>query len=493
MNLIVPILRHAAEQPDSIALSFGQESHTYMTLIQTMKRVASGIQQKGLKHDKIAILSTNRIEFVEVFLGAIYAGCVPIPLDPKWSANELQVIIEQCQPKMIFAEPEFANNFVFKNLKIQTLTFSNEQKGSYNHWLDTLDPEAEMDDTNELLFIGFTSGTTGMPKGYMRTHLSWIKSFEASNDAFQLDNMEHILAPGPFVHSLSLFALMQSLYSGATFHITQKFSATQVLRLCEQIPNVVMFVVPTMIESLMLEAIPGRTHIQALISSGAKWSDLSKKRGKEVFSGARLYESYGSSEASYISYLNVLAENQPNSVGKPFAGVQISIRDEQFREVPTGVIGQLYIRSDMMFLGYHQLPEETSAAFREGWLILEDYVYQDEAGYLFMAGRLKNRIISGGLNVYPEEVEMVLEQLPAIQEVMVLGVPDVYWGERLIALVKWNGEQRLSIEEIKNYSRQYLASYKAPKQLLAVDEFIYTSSGKIARHAMKDYVKRAMV
>jgi long-chain acyl-CoA synthetase len=493
MNLIVPLLRYATQQPDKIALFHGQESRTYSELVQTMKKIAYSLQQNGIIHDKIGILSTNRIEFVEVFLGAIYAGCVPIPLDPKWSTNEVTAILQQCQPKMIFAETEFAKNLVVQDSKIQILTFSAEETGSYDNWLATLKPEAEMDETNELLFIGFTSGTTGMPKGYMRTHLSWIKSFEATSEAFRFDKVEHILAPGPFVQSLSLFALIQSLYSGATFHIVQKFNTAEVLQLCKQLPDVILFVVPTMIESMLQQAIPGQTQIQSLISSGAKWSEASKKRAKEVFGGAKLYEFYGSSEASYISYLDIHAENKSNSVGKPFSGVQISIRDEHFQEVSTGTIGQLYIRSDMMFLGYHHLPEETAAAFRDGWLILGDYVYSDKDGYLYMAGRAKSMIVSGGLNVFPEEVESLLQQIPAIQEVMVLGVTDAYWGEQVTALVKWNGQQRLSIEEIKNYCRQHLASYKAPKQLITVDHFIYTSSGKIARQAMKDYMKKVMV
>ncbi|OAB44719.1 AMP-binding protein [Paenibacillus glacialis] len=493
MNLVVPLLHYATQQPDKVALSDGHESRTYSALVQRMKQIAQGLQLSGLNQEKVAIISTNRIEFVEVFLGAIYAGCVPIPIDPKWSSKEVNVILEQCQPKMIFTENAFAKNLVLQDREIQLLTFSAEEAGSYDNWSDTLNSEAEMNDTNELLFIGFTSGTTGTPKGYMRTHLSWMNSFKATSEAFQLNNMEHMLAPGPFVHSLSLFAIMQSLYSGATFHIVKDFNTRKVLKLCKQIPDMILFVVPTMIESMMQEEIPYQTQIQAVISSGGKWTEASKNKCKEVFGGVKLYEFYGSSEASYISYLDIHAENKPNSVGRPFHGVEISIRDEHFQEVPTGSIGQLYIRSDMMFKGYYQLAEETTAVFRDGWLIIGDLMYKDQDGYLYMAGRSKNMMVTGGLNVFPEEVESVLQQIPEIEEVMVLGVPDTYWGEQVTALVKWNGQQRLSTEEIKNYCRQHLASYKAPKQIISVDQFIYTSSGKMARQAMKDYTKRVMI
>lgn len=493
MNVVKPILRYAAVQPDKIALSYNEFNLSYSELVTRIKKIAHGFKQKGLHHDKIAILSSNCTQFVEVFLGAVYAGCVPIPLDPKWSPAEVHAILRQCDPRMLFTEKAYADKLIRYENEIQLLTFATEEAGSYADWIDSLEPEAEMDETNELLFIGFTSGTTGVPKGYMRTHLSWMKSFEATSEAFEFHNMEHIMAPGPFVHSLSLFALIQSLVSGATFHIVEHFDAMKVLELCNRISDMILFVVPTMIESMMKVAIPGRTHMQALISSGGKWSEASKQRAKEVFGGAKLYEFYGSSEASYISYIDVYAENKPNSVGKSFRGVEISIRDEHFQEVPEGDIGQLYIRSDMMFSGYYGLPNETANVFRDGWLMLGDYISKDEDGYLHLAGRAKNMIVSGGLNVFAEEVESVMQLIPAIQEVMVLGLPDDYWGEQVTAIVKWNGEENLSIEEIKNHCRRYLASYKAPKQLITVDQFIYTSSGKIARHAMKEYMKRVMI
>lgn len=493
MNLVVPIIRHAIEQPNTIALSDGHKSLTYMELVQRIEKVAQGLHQRGLARDNVAILSTNRIEFAEVFLGAIYAGCVPIPVDPRWSSNEVNTTIQQTQPKLIFAESAYVNDLAGQDIESKLYIFTDGETGSYDVWLDRLNTGAEFDDSNELLFIGFTSGTTGSPKGYMRTHSSWIKSFEATKEAFQLNHMEHILAPGPFVHSLSLFALMHSLYNGATFHILQHFKAHKVLELCERIPNAILFVVPTMIESMLQLAVPGQTHIQALISSGGKWSEASIKKCREVFVGTKLYEFYGSSESSYISYVDVTTEDRSDSVGKPFPGVEISIRDEHFEEVSTGQIGQLFVRSELVFLGYHHLPEATKAVFQDGWLITGDYMCKDKDGFLYLVGRAKNRIISGGFNVFPEEIESVLQQHPAIQEVMVLGVPDDYWGEKITALVKWNGQQRLSLEEIKDYGRKHLAHYKAPKQIITMDQFIYTSSGKVARQAMKEYLRRVLI
>lgn len=492
MNIIEPIIEHAVHQPKGIALIHEERSYTYEQLVSAMKKIAKGIQCKGLEHEKIAILSSNRIEFVEVFLGIMYAGCVPILLDPKWSLHEIELVLKQAQPRMIFLECKLENN-MHRFTHFDTYVFSGKQVASYEEWFSTLTEEASVNQAKDPLFIGFTSGTTGMPKGYERTHNSWLKSFMATKQAFQLNPLKNFLAPGPFVQSLSLFALMQSLYFGGTFHILSTFEEEKVVKYCREVPNMILFLVPTMIEKLLrldgLEDMPA----QAIISSGAKWSVQSKAQAKKVFGSAKLFEFYGSSEASYISYLAVHQTMEEHVVGIPFPGVEISIRDNDQREVPIGEIGLLYIRSDMMFTRYFQLPEETNAVFYEGWLKTGDYMMQDEAGALHLIGRAKNMLITGGLNVYPEEVETVLKRHSAIDDMIIIGVPDDYWGERLIACIKWRVDQTISIEELQQFGAQFLASFKLPKQLVTVQKFIYTSSGKIARKAMKDWVMEVML
>lgn len=490
MNLLTFLLRHSSQIPDRVAIAHRQGSLTYSALAERVGRVANGLKQCVSSRPCVAILTGNRVEFVEIFLGAVYAGYVPVPMDPKWSPMEINAVLRQCEPRIIFTEEAYAPSIRSSwepAGRVEIITLSQENSGDYDSWVASFAPEAEPETSHELLFIGFTSGTTGVPKGFMRTPLSWRTSFEATREAFQID-MRYCMAPGPLVHSLSLFALLQSLYFGATFHLVEKFHAEEVLELCEAVPDMILFVVPTMIESLLRQASPGSVPIQALISSGGKWSERSKQKCREVFGQTKLYEYYGSSEASYISYMDVYEAGRPGSVGRPFFGVELSIRNEHGEEVAVGETGQLYVRSAMMFLGYYQLRKETAAVFRDGWLNTGDYMSVDEDGYLYLAGRSKNRMVTGGLNVFPEEVETVLQQLPAIEEVMVLGIPDERWEERITAVIQWRGDQRLSLNEVKEHCRSFLANFKAPKQLITVDRFFYTGSGKIARQQMREYI-----
>lgn len=508
MNLLQPIFDQVERSPDRVAISCSQEQLTYVQLRQRVSSVANGLRQHGIRHARVAILSANRIEFVEVFLGAIQAGCVPVLLDPTWNDVQLNAMLQHCQAELLFVEQQHVRRISAECSHIGQIIFQGQEREAdahrpfdtlvdehtirsiiYEQWKTTLEPVAAIQDNHELLFVGYTSGTTGMPKGYIRTHASWLASCEATGEAFQLHEMKQVMAPGPFVHSLSLFALIQSLYSGATFHVVHRFDAAEVLRLCTRYPEMILFVVPTMIDVLSQQAIPGETRVQALISSGGKWTERSKQHCKTVFPEAKLYEYYGSSEASYISYMDVYEDKGADVLGRPFSGVNISIRDDEFREVPVNTVGQLYLRSQMMFHGYDQLPEATAAVFRDGWLRVGDFVYLDDDGYLHLAGRSSHMIKTGGLKVFPEEVEAVLQSVPAIQSVMVLGVPDDRWGEKVAALVQWTVGQRWTTEELQAYCRLQLPDYKVPKAYFTVEQFIYTGSGKIARHAMEVSVR----
>ncbi|WP_284241422.1 class I adenylate-forming enzyme family protein [Paenibacillus glycanilyticus] len=488
----MPILNRANEEPERIAISHGQNRLTYSQLAERIRRIAHGLQDRRSASDRIAILSRNRLEYAEVFLGAVYAGFVPVLLDPKWSLSDIHRVIDQCQPNLIFCEEDLSAMIAGEHSHYERLLFSNEQQGSFDVWLAACKPEAIAAQPNETLFIGYTSGTTGVPKGFMRSHRSWILSFQASKRAFRLDKLEQAMAPGPFVHSLSLFVLVQTLFNGATFHMLPEFDAAEVMKVCDSVTGMTLFVVPSMIDSLLRLAQPGTTSIQALISSGGQWSSASKRRCGQVFAGTKLYEYYGSSEASYISYLDASNKEKLGSLGKPFDGVDITIRDEQFQEVPAGTIGQVYVRSEMVFSGYYLLPDETENVFRDGWLKTGDYMYTDNDHYLYLAGRTHNMIKTGGLKVFPEEVEAVLRQIPNVREVMVVGKPHAYWGEQVTAMIQWRGGQALSLDEIKRLCDGQLAKHKLPKELISVDKFIYTSSGKVARQAMKDDWERVM-
>ncbi|MEK3684380.1 class I adenylate-forming enzyme family protein [Paenibacillus sp. FSL R10-2736] len=495
MNLVQHILERGQAAPSRIAISDGREERSYAQLMGLVQQVANGLRHGEHIKRNIAVVSGNRMEFAEFVLGAIYAGCVPVLLDPKWPPEQLDKVIRQCEPGLIVGEARFAADFTERYREIPQLYFGGEQStGSYSSWQSAFAPDAATEENPELLFIGYTSGTTGLPKGYMRTHQSWLTSFEATEKAFRLNSMKHVLAPGPFVHSLSLFAMMQSLYSMATFHLLPAFDAVNVLNLCSHEPNMVLFVVPAMIDALVRQAAAttAPVSIQAIISSGGQWPVTLKQRCRELFKETKLYEYYGSSEASYISYLEITGEEEADSLGKPFDGVHISIRDAQFRELPPGAVGELYIRSEMMFTGYHLLPEETAGVFRGGWLRTGDYMLLDQNGHMHLAGRASNMIKSGGLKVFPEEVETVLRRIPAVREVMVFGKPDERWGEQVTALIEWSGEQQLSLEQIRDYCRPYLEGYKVPRQLVPVEQFIYTSSGKIARQRMMDNVREGL-
>ncbi|MBK3495184.1 AMP-binding protein [Viridibacillus sp. YIM B01967] len=491
MNIVDQIRSYEQLTPSKIAIQFAGASITYKDLIHSIDLVAIGLSSISTqKHCKVAIFMRNKVEFFEIFLGAIAAGFIPVPMDPKWSDKEISYVLGMCKPAVLFIDEEFEEKLLNNNCPIIFIGRSySEWKQQFKRSIPTILHQPST------LFIGFTSGTTGTPKGFMRSHLSWIESFYATNDAFQIKQTDHVIAPGPLVHSMTLFAAIHTLFIGATFHLIDKFSPEKVVHVLQKVENMILYVVPTMIEGI-LPYLKQNASIyfapKSILSSGAKWSIESKTDAQQFFPGSTIFEFYGSSEASFIAYVTAAEQMlKPQSVGKPFPKVNISIRRDDGSEVETDEIGQLFVSSEMMFEGYFDNEKETAKVLQNGWLALGDYASLDKDGYLYIAGRAKNMMISGGLNVFPEEVEGVLLAADEVSEVMVFGQFDTYWGEKIVAIIQWEAGKEMTHSQIKAYCLKHLATYKIPQNIMSVEQFTYTSSGKIARDKMKKQLLEA--
>jgi long-chain acyl-CoA synthetase len=340
-----------------------------------------------------------------------------------------------------------------------------------------------------IFYIGFTSGSTGTPKGFQRHQRSWIDSFTGCNEAFQLSSKDIYCAPGPLCHSLSLFAAVYAIHIGASLVLSEKFEAQLLLDSIVKAEVSVLFVVPTMLQGFLhAESAIQIPSVTKILSSGAKWNPSMKKRVQRLFPNSERIEYYGASETSFISYLDEKGSLlKPSSVGKAFPGIEVTIKDRNGENLLSGEVGLLHVKSSMIFSGY--LHEPLDQLLEE--ITVGDLAYIDEQGFITLVGREKNMIISGGLNIYPEEIEQHLKSIEAIEEVVVAGLVDDYWGEKVIAFIKWKQDHFEGKQSLTDYCRKGLASYKCPKAFYSVDHIPYTISGKVARNELlENFTKR---
>lgn len=507
MLITDPIDFSAYHHPQKIAIVTAQATVTYAELSASINQTANALlaltnSDAVSEQKKVAVLLDNSLELLQVFLAAAKIGWLSLIFDPKWTVKDLNVLLAEIRPGILVIHDTYQGRIEQSAEQTHVIvvptsgeTASVEPTREFSQWLQSYSSaepamQAQEEDT---FYVGYTSGTTGKPKGFVRTHRSWVESFRMSNAAFRIDADHHVLAPGPLVHSLSLYAATATLFAGATVHIVQKFTAQNVLDVIFAQSITDLYVVPTMFEALYEESLKRSqsqattSSVRGIISTGDKWSALSKQKVKMVFPGASLFEFYGASELSFVTILDPDGnQRRPDSVGKPVENVTISIRDAEGKEVQRGEAGTLYVQSPMLFAGYYMGSAIASESNENGWATVGDIAKQDEEGFVYIVGRKNNMLISGGLNIYPQEIEEVLVQIPSIHEALVIGVPDTHWGEKIVALVKLKPEATLEEDTVKMYCRDHLAIYKCPKEIRQVEAFSYTQSGKIARQVMRE-------
>ncbi|KQL51448.1 acyl-CoA synthetase [Heyndrickxia shackletonii] len=463
---------HAKHSPNRIAIKTKNELITYEQWFRLVSLTCSWLQAQPAKTKRIGILLPNGLSFLQVFTGAAHAGWTAVPLDVKWSLSELQDRIEICKPDIIIISDQRFESLAQTNHHVLHID-------EFHEALHEVVPNFTQPvvSEEEPFYMGFTSGSTGKPKAFIRSHRSWVKSFDCNIVDFHMKEEEHVLVPGALIHSHFLYGAISTLFLGGTVHLLESFNPSMTLNILESEPISVLYSVPTMVEAILKEE-KRITRPFKIFSSGAKWEKESKAKLQLLFPSAMLYEFYGASELSFVSVLTQKDfSRKSTSVGKPCHNVEIKVVINEEEVAAPNEIGKIFVKSEMIFIGYLTSPDEMPPQRTEEWMSVGDMGYLDEDGFLYIMGRENSMILYGGINIFPEEVESVLHSHSKVEEVAVIGTPDPYWGEIVTAVIKGTSEQR----ELRRYCKGKLANYKIPRKWIFVDELPHTTGGKIAR------------
>jgi len=498
--------------PDRTAYIFRDKHITFREMAARSCRVCNGLYSIGLNQgNKVAVLLNNSLEILECQGGMAMGGLTSISLNPRHSAREHAFVLNHSEADALIVHAEFLDLIapVLPQVeKLQHLIVVGAKGGEpegmipYEKWVRA-QPETTpvvdiyYDDVDQ---IAYTSGTTGRPKGAVST--LQISYNRAANILINLDqpilHTDVFLVVGPLAHAAGV---MNGIYNirGATNIILSKFDEEEVLRTIERERVTSILLVPTMLIKLLM--VPN-LHSYDLKSLRRIWygtAPMPTERLKEAIEifGNVFRQNYGLTEAPQpITYLlpedHIINGSEEEvqrlaSAGRPALGVRLRIvKEEDDTAAQPGEIGEIQIRCPQLMKEYWKDPEATAEAFRGGWFHTGDLATFDEQGYVFIKDRKKDMIISGGFNIYPREVEDVLMAYPGVAEAAVVGIPDDVWGESVKAFVVQKEGFSLTAEELIQFCRKNLASYKKPKSLDFVQALPKNSYGKVVRKELKE-------
>ena len=486
----------ARHSPDKIALRVLERTRTYAQLSDRTARVAGAARavRAAQKGARVAILAPNCVEYPEVVCGFADAGLVVATLNPRLTSRELEAQAADCDPKIIVVHP--ALEPVVRGADLPGVERVVVLGDEYESWIADAAPAGiapGLEETDPFALV-YTSGTTGRPKGVLLSHRSRALTFfgmAMEYGCFGPDDRH--LSMAPMAHGAGFAFTLAPIFFGGYVDVIPKFDPELVLRRLASGEFTGTFMVPThfqtifALEDAVLERYRGPVAaLRAIISNASALPQAIKERIVDYWGEGLLHETYGSTEGGVVTNLRPQDQlRKIRCVGRPFACTDVRLLDEQGREVPQGEVGELYSRSPYLFNGYFQRPEETAAAMRDGYVSVGDLARRDEEGHLYIVDRKKDMVISGGLNVYPREIEEVLHKHAAIIEAAVIGVPDERWGERLRAFVVVRQREAASPEMLETHCREHLSGYKVPREFRYVDALPRNAGGKILKHELR--------
>ncbi len=509
MNVGTLLTKAARTLPGNLAVAHGPRRLTYAQFDARVNRLANALARLGIgQGDHVALLQYNYPETLESMFACFKAGCAVVPINFRLHPSEYAFIIDHSEAQAVILSEEFNDGVLAIRDRIPRARHLITLAGGRGPLLDyeallAAESTAWADvavDSDDVAWLFYTSGTTGLPKGAMLTHRNLLAmTMNVYADVYPgLGPADVVLHAAPLSHGSGLYALPNVAKAAANVILESKtFDPERVLATIERCHVTNMFAAPTMVtrmvESPAVERYDHRS-LRACIYGGGPMLVADLRAALRAL-GPCLVQLYGQAESpmtiTYLSHQDHVLEGTADqgrrlaSAGIARTDVEVEVVGSDGAELAPGEVGEIVTRSDLVMKGYWRNPQATAEAIREGWLHTGDVGYLDEAGYLFILDRSKDMIISGGENIYPREIEEVIIRHPDVREVAVVGVPDKKWGEAVKAIVVATPGTILTEEAVIAWCQDAIASYKKPKSVEFVAELPKNNYGKVLKRELR--------
>lgn len=488
-NVADALRRSAARSPQLRAIHFQGRELTYAEFDALANRVARLLMANGIKRgDQVAIFAANSPEYPAMFFACARIGAVLVPINLLFTAEDVEYVLEKTRAKALLVDPMFLGK-VGKSPDIRFLldeqfrqTVAAQDGGAVEQFVGSEDP----------VLIIFTSGTTAKPKGVVLTHLNWYAYLLASCADYGLDRTLHYLLALPMFHVAGLAMTFSCFAAGCPSVIIPLPKPEPILQALET-------------HRVNTLSLPATVWVGLLQTPAIEKADLSClkrlfvfqylptpvfQRWRQMVPQAEWHNCWGQTESTALGSSTPAAElgqllSAPDPIGTQHLPLDLRIVDEEMNDVAPGKPGEIVLRGPCLTPGYFEDPEANAALFRGGWHHTGDVACRDEQGWLYFLDRKKDMIKTGGENVASQEVEEAIAQHPAVAEVAVVGLPDPYWIEKVVACVVPMPGQEVTPDELLTYARSRLAGFKVPKQIFVMQEFPKNPTGKVLKRLLR--------
>jgi fatty-acyl-CoA synthase len=517
-RLIGKALEEAAcELPHRKMYIYRGKEITFQEMDTRSDRLAAGLLRLGFaKGDRIGIIGWNQPEWLYAYFAAAKIGVAVVGLNVRYRDTEIEYMLNQSQARGLITLTrtgdldyvQYFDGFREKIPSVEEFLFMGGEGFPGSHRLEELlEEEGDVEALTEakaavrpedLVMIIYTSGTTGRPKGAALSHRSQLASARAQTVHCRVTPEDSLLIVLPLNHVSGITCMtLSGLLGKATGILIPEVDFDEIVKQTQDHRPTIFGGVPTLYTLLFMKEeflALDLTQVRLVVSGGSNSDPPLLRQLKEVFPNGTVMNLYGLSEVSggvVMSPWDSDFEQTVRSIGRPFPGMEVKVKDAEGRELPPGETGELHFRGECVVEGYFRMPEETAAAFDEsGWLATGDMGTIDDDGYIVLMGRKKEMYIQGGFNVYPVEVENLLNKHPRVAMAAGIGVPDPVMGEVGRYYVIPQPGQEVTEEELKAYCSEHLADYKVPRQIVFRDALPLTPVGKVMKaKLLEDYLK----